>query len=95
MSLKQWIEFKTADGRISDPDRIKEIVFRGGIDQSIRPEVWKYLLEYVMWDETTEQTTNRRSQLEIEYKTMKLQWQTLSATQEKNFSGYRDRKCQV
>jgi TBC1 domain family member 15 len=95
LTLKQWQEFKTEDGRISDPERIREIIFRGGIEPSLRPEVWKYLLNYDLWEHTTVEREERRQNLKEEYYRMKAQWVTLSKIQEKNFSGYRDRKCQI
>lgn len=95
LTIKQWQEFRTEDGRISDPDRIKEIVFRGGVEQSIRAEVWKYLLNYDIWEHTTQQREERHQSLHDEYYRMKLQWTSLSNIQEKNFSGYRDRRCQI
>lgn len=38
LSAKQWAEFMTEDGRISDAERVKEVIFRGGIEHSIRSE---------------------------------------------------------
>lgn len=95
LTHKQWQEFQTIDGRISDPERIKEVIFRGGIEPSLRADVWKYLLNYDLWEHTTVEREERRQNLHDEYFRMKLQWSTLSKIQEKNFSGYRDRKCQI
>lgn len=50
LSNKQWNEFMTEDGRISDAQRVKESIFRGGIETNdLRCEVWKYLLSYYDW----------------------------------------------
>lgn len=95
LTLKQWKEFMTEDGRISDPDRIRELIFRGGIEPSLRAEVWKFLLNYDLWEHTIEERAQRRKDLEDEYFRMKLQWSTLSTNQEKNHSAFRDRKCQI
>lgn len=95
LSAKQWSEFITEDGRISDVERVKEVIFRGGIDHSLRPEVWKYLLDYYDWDMTTEQKIQHKNRKSQEYYQMKLQWLSMSQIQEKNFSDYRDRKCQI
>ncbi|XP_070507067.1 TBC1 domain family member 15 [Chironomus tepperi] len=95
LTMKQWMEFRTEDGRISDPERIKEVIFRGGIEPSLRADVWKYLLNYDLWEHTTEERDERRQNLHDEYYRMKSQWSTLSKLQERNFSGYRDRKCQI
>lgn len=95
LTLKQWQEFMTEDGRISDPERIREIIFRGGIEPSLRPEVWKFLLNFDLWQNNRDERLARRKDLEEEYYRMKLQWSTMSINQEKNHSGYRDRKCQI
>ncbi|XP_064540931.1 TBC1 domain family member 15 [Drosophila montana] len=91
----QWLEFKTRDGRISDSLRIKELIFRGGIVPSLRAEVWKYLLNYYEWSDTELERIERRSQKTKEYYKMKAQWLAMTTAQEANFSGYRDRKCQI
>lgn len=95
LTMKQWMEFRTEDGRVSDPERIKEVIFRGGIEPSLRADVWKYLLNYDLWEHTTAEREERRKNLHDEYYRMKAQWSTLSKLQERNFSGYRDRKCQI
>lgn len=95
LSVKQWREFITEDGRISDVERVKEVIFRGGIEDSLRNEVWKYLLNYFDWDMTAEQRIQHRNRKSQEYYQMKLQWLSMSQTQEKNFADYRDRKCQI
>lgn len=95
LTKKQWREFITADGQVSDPERIKEIISRGGIEPELRAEVWRFLLNYDLWEHTTVEREQRRSDLSTEYYRMKAQWASLSTNQEKNHSGYRDRKCQI
>lgn len=95
VSTKQWSEFITEDGRISDVERVREVIFRGGIEHTIRAEVWKYLLNYFDWDMTTEQKIQHKNRKSQEYYQMKLQWLSMSQIQEKNFADYRDRKCQI
>lgn len=95
LSVKQWGEFVTEEGRISDGERIKEVIFRGGIEHVLRSEVWKYLLNYYDFDMTTEQKIQHRNRKSQEYYQMKLQWLSMSQTQEKNFADYRERKCQI
>ncbi|KAH8237780.1 hypothetical protein KR032_000066 [Drosophila birchii] len=91
----QWLEFQMPDGRISDSDRIRELIFRGGIVHSLRPEVWKFLLNYYQWSDTQVERIERRKQKSVEYYNMKAQWLAMTTTQEANFSGYRERKCQI
>lgn len=95
LSSKQWSEFMTEDGRISDAERVKEVIFRGGIEETLRCEVWKFLLGYFSWDMTAEQRIQHGKRKSQEYYQMKLQWLSMSQNQEKNFADYRDRKCQI
>lgn len=95
LTTKQWKEFLTEDGRVSDVERVKEIIFHGGIEPALRTEVWKYLLNYFEWNLTAEQCVQLRNRKSQEYFQMKLQWLSMSKTQEKNFSDYRERKCQI
>ncbi|KNC34022.1 hypothetical protein FF38_05151 [Lucilia cuprina] len=95
LNENQWLEFQTPDGRISDPCRILEIIFKGGIEPKLRCEVWKYLLNYYQWSDNEVERIARRKQKSMEYYSMKAQWLSMTTIQEANFSGYRDRKCQI
>lgn len=90
-----WEDVKCPNGSISDPERVKEIIFHGGIKQDIRAEVWKYLLEFDIWEHNLQQRDERRAQKTQEYFQMKFQWLTMTPIQEHNFTGYRERKCQI
>ncbi|XP_014096248.1 TBC1 domain family member 15 isoform X1 [Bactrocera oleae] len=91
----QWLEFQSADGRITDVAGIKNLIFHGGIHYNLRAEVWKYLLNYYQWNETEVERIQRYKQKSREYYTMKAQWLSMTATQEEHFNGFRDRKCQI
>lgn len=95
LTEKQWREFQTEDGRVSDAQRVKEVIFRGGVENHLRAEVWKYLLNYYQWEETAQERCERRRRKITEYYQMKTQWLSMTVAQERNFSGYRDRKCQI
>lgn len=95
LTEKQWCEFMSEDGRVTDVERVKEVIFRGGIENSLRSEVWKFLLEYYSWDSTKNERIEHRKKKSQEYFQMKLQWLSMTPEQEKNFSDYRDRKCQI
>ncbi|XP_055641100.1 TBC1 domain family member 15 [Toxorhynchites rutilus septentrionalis] len=95
LDAAKWAEFRSPSGSILNTDSVKEIIFKGGINNDIRAEVWKYLLELDFWDHTTAQRDERRGSKTQEYFQMKLQWLTITPTQEHNFTGYRERKCQI
>lgn len=95
LTRKQWGEFMSEDGRISDVDRVKEIVFRGGIEYSLREEVWKYLLGYFKWDATNTERIVYQKKKNAEYFKMKMQWLSMSEIQEQHHSHYQIRKSQI
>lgn len=76
-------------------DSAKKKIFEGGVQDEIRIDVWKFLLDYEKWEQTTRQRELRRAQKNSEYYMMKSQWLRMSTVQEDNFSDYRDRKCQI
>jgi len=83
------------DGVVTDVPLLLEKIYKGGMDENIRSEVWKFLLNYHKWHHTTEvRETNKKARVE-EYFRMKLQWKSLSDDQENRFSGFRERKTQI
>ncbi|XP_078036986.1 TBC1 domain family member 15/17 [Augochlora pura] len=95
LTQHQWNQYQDSDGRILNPQEVKEVVFRGGIVPNLRFEVWKYLLNYYPWEYTHSQRRELKKKKADEYFMMKLQWKSMTAVQEKNFSGYRDRKSLI
>uniref|UniRef100_A0A8C1DUJ2 TBC1 domain family, member 17 n=1 Tax=Cyprinus carpio carpio TaxID=630221 RepID=A0A8C1DUJ2_CYPCA len=53
--LDNWDQFLDPEGRVTDPQKVKKLVFRGGIDPSQRNEVWKFLLGFYPWNSTTKE----------------------------------------
>lgn len=66
-----------------------------GVQESIRFDVWKYLLGYLPWDSTAEERQDLRQKKTEEYFRMKLQWKSMTAEQESRFSDFRDRKTLI
>ncbi|CAH0560137.1 unnamed protein product [Brassicogethes aeneus] len=95
LSQELWRDHMDFEGKIEDVESVKNLIFRGGICPSIRKEVWKYLLEYYPWTSTYKERQNLAENLKDEYYKMKLQWKTITKTQEDNFSDYRDRKSLI
>lgn len=91
----KWNASQAPNGSVKDANQIKQIIFNGGIENNIRPEVWKYLLGLDIWEHDSRQKEERRASKTKEYFQMKLQWLTITPTQEQNFTGYRERKCQI
>ncbi|KAF5270074.1 hypothetical protein FQA39_LY08486 [Lamprigera yunnana] len=92
LSFEQWKALQDNEGQVEDVEAVKLVIFRGGISRSVRKEVWKYLLDYHAWDNTTNEQQNLVKQRNEEYYVMKLQWRSMTKMQEDNFTDYRERK---
>ncbi|XP_063241502.1 TBC1 domain family member 15 [Bacillus rossius redtenbacheri] len=95
LSVDQWARCLDEEGRVPDPDRVKDIIFRGGVSASLRYEVWKFLLGYFPWGSTHAERQQLRKRRVEEYFQMKLQWRSMTPAQEQRFSDYRERKSLI
>jgi hypothetical protein len=84
------------EGQIIDVNKMKERIFRGGLESNIlRREVWKFLLHYYPWSSTSEERIEMAKQREIEYFEMKLQWKSMNEQQKQRNSLFRDRESLI
>ncbi|KAJ0175819.1 hypothetical protein K1T71_008978 [Dendrolimus kikuchii] len=95
LSTEKWDALKDTQGRITEVDGVKQLIFRGGVAHSIRQSVWKYLLDYHPWTMTHAEIRAHQKRKTEEYFSMKLQWRSMTDGQESRFSEYRDRKSLV
>uniref|UniRef100_A0A673N9K2 TBC1 domain family member 17-like n=1 Tax=Sinocyclocheilus rhinocerous TaxID=307959 RepID=A0A673N9K2_9TELE len=79
--LDNWDQFLDPEGRVTDPQKVKELVFRGGIVPSLRREVWKFLLGFYPWNSTTKEREDILRVKTDEYFRMKVQWKSVSYVQ--------------
>ncbi|XP_070623370.1 TBC1 domain family member 17 isoform X4 [Erythrolamprus reginae] len=89
---QEWEQHLDPDGRILDPIGLRKRIFAGGLSMSLRKEVWKYLLNYYSWGNTSEENKAQVRRKTDEYFRMKLQWKSVSEEQELRNSllrGYR------
>jgi len=90
-----WELHINSDGIVQNVPELLDKIFKGGIEENIRTEVWKYLLGYYHWHHPTEvRETNRKARTE-EYFRMKLQWKSMSEDQQNKFAAFRERKTQI
>ena len=90
-----WELHIDTDGVVTEVPLLLEKIFKGGVEDSIRSEVWKYLLGYYKWHQPLEvRETNRKARVE-EYFRMKLQWKSMSDEQQNRFAGFRERRTQI
>lgn len=91
--LDQWDELLDPEGRVLEPERVKALVFRGGVSPALRKEVWKFILGFYPWNSTRQQRDDILRVKTDEYFRMKVQWKSVSEEQEMRNSllrGYRN-----
>eukprot|EP01133_Synstelium_polycarpum_P012478 gene12478-14644_t len=71
---------------------LRKKIFYGGIQDSIRSEVWPFLLNFYPFDSTHSSREVIKYEKTREYFAIKKQWQSISAEQETRFAKYRSRK---
>uniref|UniRef100_A0AAY4BL03 Rab-GAP TBC domain-containing protein n=1 Tax=Denticeps clupeoides TaxID=299321 RepID=A0AAY4BL03_9TELE len=54
VTQEEWEASVDSEGRIRDPQHLKNRIFRGGLCHSLRREVWKFLLGFYPWSSTQE-----------------------------------------
>ncbi|KAF6039399.1 TBC1D16 [Bugula neritina] len=67
----QWKMFMNDEGQILDESNLKKTVFFGGIEPSLRREVWPFLLHYYPYESTFEQREHIRNEKYLQYQKIK------------------------
>lgn len=92
LNHEDWAMAHDPEGRVLHADAIKQRIFRGGIVDELRREVWAFLLGYYSFDSTYKEREAQRKTLKEYYYRMKLQWKSVSTDQESRFADFRERK---
>ncbi|RID74390.1 hypothetical protein BRARA_B01491 [Brassica rapa] len=92
MGSQEFTAFLDSEGRVVESKALRERVFYGGIEHHLRKEVWPFLLGYHAYESTYAEREYLRSVKQMEYATLKQQWQSISREQAKRFTKYRERK---
>eukprot|EP00756_Hemistasia_phaeocysticola_P016991 Hpha_TRINITY_DN15511_c1_g1::TRINITY_DN15511_c1_g1_i4::g.103771::m.103771/K20168/TBC1D15; TBC1 domain family member 15 len=92
LNREQWEGFFT-DGVLSEENwnEARGIVFRGGVQEEVRAELWLYLLGVDEVGSTPEERVQRREELREEYAIYKGQWESITERQRLQFAKFRDR----
>ncbi|KAL5212476.1 hypothetical protein ABZP36_023323 [Zizania latifolia] len=92
LSVEEWSNFLDPEGRVMDSKALRKKVFYGGVDHVLRKEVWKFLLGYHEYDSTYAEREYLAVVKRAEYEAIKSQWKSISPTQAKRFTKFRERK---
>ncbi|XP_072953150.1 uncharacterized protein [Typha angustifolia] len=92
LCLQEWAALLDSEGRVTDSKALRKRVFYGGVDHNLRKEVWKFLLGFHEYDSTYAEREYLAAAKKSEYEVIKSQWQSISVTQAKKFTKFRERK---
>ncbi|KAF3453735.1 hypothetical protein FNV43_RR04176 [Rhamnella rubrinervis] len=92
LGYEEWVTFLDSEGRVMDSKALRKRIFYGGVEHSLRKEVWAFLLGYHAYDSTFAEREYLRSVRKSEYENVKTQWQSISSEQAKRFTKFRERK---
>lgn len=95
LNEKEWRSYFDKTGKIHDVSGVRRAIFSGGVEPSIRKEVWKYLFNYYPFQSTYAERALIDKQKEQEYYSIKNQWASITPAQESRFSKFRERKNRI
>uniref|UniRef100_A0A8C7YG69 TBC1 domain family, member 16 n=1 Tax=Oryzias sinensis TaxID=183150 RepID=A0A8C7YG69_9TELE len=67
LDVTSWLHHLNQDGQVEEEYKLRKAIFFGGIDPSIRGEVWPFLLHYYSYDSTSQEREAWRLQKRTEY----------------------------
>ncbi|XP_059157121.1 TBC1 domain family member 16-like isoform X2 [Physella acuta] len=88
-----WQEHMAADGSIEDVFQLRKAIFFGGLDASIRHEVWPFLLHYFPFTSTFEEREQIRNDKYIEYQNIRKLRESMDPETQQQF--WRNIQCIV
>lgn len=94
LSAEDWLLAMNDDGAMDSVvwKQLREKAFYGGIDATIRNEVWAYLIGLYPIGSTSAERCSIDEANASEYNILKAQWSSIFPAQEKRFSAFRERK---
>ncbi|XP_065765230.1 TBC1 domain family member 16 isoform X1 [Muntiacus reevesi] len=88
LDVAAWLRHLNALGQVEEEYKLRKAIFFGGIDVSIRGEVWPFLLRYYSHESTSEEREALRVQKRKEY--TEIQQKRLSMTPEEHRAFWRN-----
>ncbi|XP_073901064.1 TBC1 domain family member 16 isoform X2 [Castor canadensis] len=88
LDVSAWLKHLNELGQVEEEYKLRKAIFFGGVDVSIRGEVWPFLLRYYSHESTSEEREALRVQKRKEY--ADIQQKRLSMTPEEHRTFWRD-----
>lgn len=94
ISKAEWDTFFDYTGRLSiTVNEVKERIFHGGLESSIRKEAWLFLLEVYPWDSSSEERKLLKESYITSYAEFKMRW--LNDDHKRHTSFWKDQKHRI
>ncbi|KFV85278.1 TBC1 domain family member 16 [Struthio camelus australis] len=88
LDVSAWLNHLNESGQVEEEYKLQKAIFFGGIDISIRGEVWPFLLHYYSYESTSEEREALRIQKRKEY--FEIQEKRLSMTPDEHKDFWRN-----
>ncbi|NWU85056.1 TBC16 protein, partial [Onychorhynchus coronatus] len=85
LDVSAWLHHLNESGQVEEEYKLQKAIFFGGIDISIRGEVWPFLLHYYSYESTSEEREALRLQKRKEYFEIQEKRLSMSADEQKDF----------
>ncbi|NWW80387.1 TBC16 protein, partial [Climacteris rufus] len=85
LDVRAWLRHLGPAGRVQEQHSLRKAIFFGGIDISIRGEVWPFLLHYYSYESTSEEREALRLQKRKEYFEIQEKRLSMSPEEQKEF----------
>ncbi|KAL8163424.1 UNVERIFIED_CONTAM: hypothetical protein K2H54_020768 [Gekko kuhli] len=88
LDVSAWLSHLNETGQVEEEYKLRKAIFFGGIDVSIRGEVWPFLLHYYSFESTSEEREALRARKREEY--FEIQQKRLSMTPDEQKAFWRN-----
>lgn len=85
LNVTTWLNHLNENGQVEEEYKLRKAIFFGGIDVSIRGEVWPFLLHYYSWDSTSEDRENLRMMKKKQYQDIQQKRLSMTPAEQKEF----------
>ncbi|NXI10415.1 TBC16 protein, partial [Irena cyanogastra] len=85
LDVSAWLHHLNEAGQVEEEYKLRKAIFFGGIDVSIRGEVWPFLLHYYNYESTSEEREALRLQKRKEYFEIQEKRLSMSPDEQKDF----------
>jgi len=78
ITAEQWVTYYDNEGRLTKTEEeLRDLIYHSGLENDIRMDAWKYLLNIFPWDSSEEKRNEINITLKESYDNLKQQWKKI------------------